>query len=49
VSSDRARITEFDRWVSENNIPPSYEFGKGWWDYVERVRRFSSKFDLADR
>ena len=41
-------ITEFDRWVGENNIPDTFEYGKGWWDYVELVRRFSFKFDVAD-
>ena len=24
-------ITEFDRWVGENNIPDAFEYGKGWW------------------
>jgi hypothetical protein len=40
--------TEFDRWVGENNIPERFEYGKGWWDYVELVRRFASKFDVED-
>jgi hypothetical protein len=33
----------FDRWVSDNNIPETFEFGKGWWDYVELVRRFAER------
>ena len=41
-------VTEFDCWVGENNIPSRYEYGKGWWDYVELVRRFASKFDIED-
>ncbi len=41
-------ITEFDRWVGENNVPTSFEYGKGWWDYVELIRRFSHKFDVDD-
>lgn len=41
-------ITELDRWVGENNVSGAFEYGKGWWDYVELVRRFSSKFELAD-
>ena len=41
-------VTEFDRWVGENNIPPHFEYGKGWWDYVELIRRFSSKFDIGE-
>jgi hypothetical protein len=48
MSSDRSRSTEFDRWVGENNIPQTFEFGKGWWDYVELIRRLSAKFDIAD-
>jgi len=40
--------TDFDRWVSQNNIPDEYEYGKGWWDYVELVRRFADKHGLED-
>jgi hypothetical protein len=43
-----ARITAFDRWVGANNIPEHYEYGKGWWDYVELVRRFASKFEADE-
>jgi hypothetical protein len=48
MSKRAPSITDFDRWVSENNIPTTFEYGKGWWDYVELVRRFSGKFDVAD-
>lgn len=41
-------ITTFDRWVSDNNIPSTFEYGKGWWDYVELVQRFAHKFDVSD-
>jgi hypothetical protein len=34
---ERMKTSEFDRWVGENNIPDSFEYGKGWWDYVELV------------
>lgn len=34
--------------MGENNIPSDFEYGKGWWDYVELVRRFASKFDVED-
>lgn len=37
------KVSKLDRWVSENNIPTTYEYGKGWWDYIEWIRR------LADR
>lgn len=41
-------ITSFDRWVSRNNIPDTYEYRKGWWDYVELIQRFARKFDCID-
>ena len=41
-------VTEFDRWVADNNIPERFEYGKGWWDYVELIRRFAHKFDIPD-
>jgi hypothetical protein len=41
-------VTECDRWVGENNIPARFEYGKGWRDYVELVRRLASKFDIQD-
>ena len=41
-------VTAFDEWVGENNIPERFEYGKGWWDYVELVRRFASKFDVEE-
>ena len=41
-------MTEFDRWVGENEIPRTFEYRKGWWDYVELVRRLSAKFDITD-
>jgi len=48
VADSRASITEFDRWVGANNILTTFEYGKGWWDYVELIRRFSHKFEVAD-
>jgi hypothetical protein len=41
-------MTAFAQWVSANNIPHAFEYGKGWWDFVELVRRFSHKFELTD-
>ena len=40
--------TQFDRGVGENNIPSTFEYGKGWSDYVELIRRFSHKFKFED-
>ena len=41
-------VTEFDRWVSAHNISKRFRYGKGWWDYVEFVRKLSYKFGIAD-
>jgi hypothetical protein len=41
-------LTDFDRWVGQNNIPETFAYSKGWWDYVELVRPFSTKFDLSE-
>ncbi len=41
-------VTSFDRWVGQNNISTTFEYAKGWWDYVEIVQRFGRKFDVAD-
>jgi hypothetical protein len=38
---EQLKVSDFDRWVSENNIPERFEYSKGWWDYVELVRRFA--------
>jgi hypothetical protein len=40
--------SQFDRWVGENNIARTFQYGKGWWDYVELIRRFADKFDVED-
>jgi hypothetical protein len=34
--------------VSENNIPETFEYSKGWWDYVELVRRLAARWDADD-
>lgn len=41
-------LTTFDGWVADNNMPTTFEYGKGWWDYVELVQRFAHKFDVSD-
>ncbi len=41
-------ISDFDRWVGANNISNELEFSKGWWDYVEMVRRFAAKLETVD-
>ena len=39
--------TSFDQWVSENNPPVRLSYGKGWWDYIEILRRLADKFEIA--
>lgn len=41
-------VSEFDVWVAENNIPDHFEYGKGWWDYVELIRTFAARLDSND-
>ena len=41
-------VSEFDVWVGENNIPDHFEYGKGWWDYVELIRTFAVRLDSKD-
>jgi hypothetical protein len=48
MSERIAKHTSFDDWVSENKIPTTFEYGKGWWDYVELVQKFGRKFDSDD-
>ena len=42
------KISQFDRWVNDNNIPETFEYAKGWWDYVELVRRFAFRLDTEN-
>lgn len=36
------KASHFDRWVSDNNIPETFEYGDAWWNYVETIRRFAA-------
>ncbi len=36
-----------DHWVNDNNPPAHLQYGKGWWDYVETLRRLVDKFEIA--
>jgi hypothetical protein len=46
--NDHLKISELDRWVSANNIPDTFEYSKGWWDYIELVRRFAARLGTTD-
>lgn len=41
-------LTSFDRWVNDNNPPVHLEYGKGWWDYIEILRRLMGKFGIEE-
>jgi hypothetical protein len=36
-----------DHWVNDNNPPAHLQYGKGWWDYIETLRRLVDKFNIA--
>ena len=42
------KMTSFDRWVNDNNIPERHEWSKGWWDHVELVQKWTHKLELED-
>jgi hypothetical protein len=42
------KVTSFNRWVNDNNIPESYEYSKGWWDWIELVQKWTHKLELDD-
>jgi hypothetical protein len=46
--SHHLKNSEFDRWISENNIPETFEYSKEWWDYIELVRRLATRCDSDD-
>lgn len=46
--SEGHHVSEFDKWVSDNNPPIQLQYGKGFWDYVETVRRLAAKFEATD-
>jgi hypothetical protein len=35
---------DLDRWVNDNNPDEQLQYGKGWWDYIELIRRLMYKF-----
>lgn len=41
------QLSEFDRWTLDHPVSEAFVFHKGWWDYVELVRRFSAKFAIS--
>jgi hypothetical protein len=39
---------ELDRWVNDNNPDEQSQYGKGWWDYIELIRRLMYKFGAEE-
>jgi hypothetical protein len=39
---------DFNRWVNDNNPDEHLQYRKGWWDYIEIVRRLAGKFEIDD-
>lgn len=37
----------FDQWVNDNNVDPKLAYCKGWWDYIEFIRRFGEKLNAT--
>jgi hypothetical protein len=46
--AEPVEVSDFDRWVNDNNIPDTFEYSKGWWDYVEVVRRLAGHIATDD-
>jgi hypothetical protein len=40
---------DFNQWTNDHNPDESVSYRKGWWDYIEIVRRLAGKFDIEDR
>ena len=39
---------DLDRWVNDNNPDEQLQYGKGWWDYIELIRRLMYKFGAEE-
>jgi hypothetical protein len=37
-----------DRWVNDNNPDEQLQYSKGWWDYIELIRRLMYKFGAKE-
>jgi hypothetical protein len=48
MSTRPLKITELERWVGQNSLPPRSLYAKGRWDYVEVLRKLSAKLGIED-
>jgi hypothetical protein len=39
---------DLDRWVNDNNPDEQLQYSKGWWDYIELIRRLMYKFGAKE-
>lgn len=39
---------DIDRWVNDNNPDEQLQYRKGWWDYIELIRRLMGKFETQE-
>jgi len=39
---------DLDRWVNDNDPDEQLQYGKGWWDYIELIRRLMYKFGAEE-
>jgi hypothetical protein len=39
---------DLDRWVNENNPDEQLQYSKGWWGYIELIRRLMYKFGAKE-
>jgi len=39
---------DLDRWVNDNNPDEQLQYGNGWWDYIELIRRLMYKFGAEE-
>jgi len=47
MSRDLTSAMKLDQWVNDNNPADHLQYRKGWWDYIETLRRLAWKFDVA--
>jgi hypothetical protein len=39
---------DLERWVHDNNPEEQLQYSKGWWDYIELIRRLMYKFGAKE-
>ena len=39
---------DLDRWLNDNNPGEQLQYSKGWWNYIELIRRLMYKFGAKE-